>query len=51
METSREPRRVVQILLTLLVFKATRMLGLGKSIIVAAVYLSARLGTEHARSA
>jgi len=28
METSREPRRVVQILLTVLVFKATRMLGL-----------------------
>ena len=28
METSKEPGRVVQILLTLLVFKATRMLGL-----------------------
>ena len=33
METSKEPGRVVQILLTLLVFKATRMLGLGTSIV------------------
>jgi len=49
METSKEPGRVVQILLTLLVFKATRMLGPGSSI-VAAVYLSARL-VRHARSA
>ena len=43
METSREPRRVVQILLTLLVFKATRMSALAAqpAFSIAAVDLSA----------
>ena len=47
-EKSKEPGRVVQIVLTLLVFKATRMLGWAaqQAFSIAAVYLSARLGTD-----
>ena len=42
METSKEPGRVVQILLTSLVFKATRMaLAAQQAFSIAAVYLSA----------